>query len=174
MSKIEGQPLGKVWKTISEDDRAIVADQLRGYILQPRELRGEFYSALWDFLSKDIFFHHFLMTTRETPKYGPYNSRKKYNENLAQAFHNSRPTGSLSDADKNVAQDIVALDDDCKIFSHGDFHPYNVLVDENLKVTGIVDWQAAGFSINEWDYLEARLRSRGDQNWIQALAEIFP
>lgn len=51
----------------------------------------------------------------------------------------------------------MALDDDCKIFSHGDFHLYNVLVDESLKVTGIVDWQAAGFSINEWDYLEARL-----------------
>lgn len=68
----------------------------------------------------------------------------------------------------------MALDDDYNIFSHGDFHLYNILVDESLKVTRIVDWQAAGFSINERDYLEARLRSRGDQNWIQALVEIFP
>ncbi|KAH7062606.1 kinase-like domain-containing protein [Macrophomina phaseolina] len=173
MSKVEGQTLVKVWKTLSEDDRAVVVNQLRGCVLPLRDLRGEFYGALWNRPCEDIFFHHLCIAKPEDQKYKHYKSRKEYNEGLVQAFHNSCPTGSLSNTDKNLAQDIITLDEECKIFSHGDFHLYNILVDESLSVTGIIDWQGAGFSINEWDYLEAMLIARNPA-WIQASAEIFP
>lgn len=37
------------------------------------------------------------------------------------------------------------------VFTHGDIIPQNIMVDENYQVSGIVDWEAAGWYPDYWE-----------------------
>lgn len=65
------------------------------------------------------------------------------------------------------------MTEDVIIFSHGDLHLKNILVDADCNITGVVDWGSAGFSIPGRDFLDANLRAR-KLDWITMLADIFP
>ncbi|KZT56447.1 kinase-like protein [Calocera cornea HHB12733] len=43
------------------------------------------------------------------------------------------------------------IDDAETRFSHGDLTPRNVLVDEQGNLTGVIDWEAAGWMPRHWD-----------------------
>lgn len=171
MSKADGEPLGDVWEDLSSEQRALVVSQLRSYTEQLRSLTGEFYGALWCQPSEDIFFKH-LPSRHEEIHYGPYRSRRQYNDGLVAALENSRP-GQLSETDKDLARRIQAITDGTITFSHGDLHSLNIHVDYTGTVTAILDWEAAGFSFCGREYFEARSRSRNVE-WRAVLDEIFP
>ena len=47
------------------------------------------------------------------------------------------------------------------VFNHGDFQANNILVDEKGHLTGILDWESAGWCPEYWDFTTAmRLRRR--------------
>lgn len=171
MTKADGEPLGDLWKDLSSEQRAFVVSQLRNYTEQLRSLIGEFYGALWCQPSEDIFFKH-LPFRHEEFHYGPYCSRRQYNDGLVAALENSRPR-PLSETDKELARRLQAINDETITFSHGDLHSLNILVDHTGNVTAIIDWEAAGFSVCGREYYEARSRSRNIE-WHAALDEIFP
>lgn len=172
MSKADGGPLADIWKELGVEQRASVVCQLRDYTEQLRSLTGEFYGALWHQACEDIFFHH-LPFHHEKFNYGPYFSRQQFNDGLVVALENSRPTRSLDEFEKDLATRVQAVTDETKVFSHGDFHPLNILANHKGDVTAIIDWDSAGFSIRGRDYYEARSRSRNDE-WNATLDEIFP
>lgn len=171
MSKADGEPLGDVWQHLGSEQRASVVSQLRNYVEQLRSLNGEFYGALWHQPSEDIFFKH-LPFRHEDVRYGPYYTRRQFNDGLVAALENSRP-GTLNEVDKQLAQKIQALTDESMTFSHGDLHSLNILINSMGDVTAIVDWESAGFSICGREYYEARSRSR-NADWDAVLDEIFP
>ncbi|KAK0443709.1 uncharacterized protein EV420DRAFT_1340663 [Desarmillaria tabescens] len=37
-------------------------------------------------------------------------------------------------------------------FTHGDITPHNILVDEQLRPTGLIDWECAGWMPEYWEY----------------------
>ena len=44
------------------------------------------------------------------------------------------------------------------VFTHGDFHPRNVMVTDGpmgVELSGIVDWEASGFYPEYWEHLKA-------------------
>ncbi|KAF2248947.1 kinase-like protein, partial [Trematosphaeria pertusa] len=166
MSKAEGLQLGEMWSSLSDDKRAYVADQLRGYVAELRDMRGNFYGALWNQPSADIFFSHLCLKTHDDKQYGPFKSRTEYNQGLVEALTNSRPGGQLGESENSIVAKISVLTEDAKVFSHGDLHLDNILVDGNCKIMAIVDWGSAGFSISGREYLEANLRARQPE-WIK-------
>ena len=172
MSKAGGEPLADIWKDLGLEQRASVVGQLQKYAGQLRSLTGKFYGALWDQACEDIFFSH-LPFHHVKVHYGPYYSRQQFNDGLITALENSGPTRSLDEFEKDLAKRIQAVTDETKIFSHGDFHPLNILVDHTGDVTAILDWDSAGFSICGREYYEARRRSRNDE-WDTILDSIFP
>ncbi|KXT02489.1 hypothetical protein AC578_4183 [Pseudocercospora eumusae] len=172
MSKADGEPLADIWQDLGSDQRASVVSQLRNYAEQLRSLTGQFYGALWGQACEDIFFNH-LPFHHERVRYGPYYTRQQFNDGLIAALENSRPNRSLAYSEKALASRIRAVTDETKTFSHGDFHPLNILANRMGDVTAIVDWESAGFSICGREYYEARKRSRNDE-WDAALDEIFP
>jgi aminoglycoside phosphotransferase len=173
LCKVEGQQLGDMWPSLSHDKKAYLADQLRGYVRELRDMRGDFYGALWNQPSADIFFSHLCLKTHDSQLYGPFKSRADYNQGLVEALTNSRPGGQLGESENSIIAAISALTEDAKIFSHGDLHLDNILVDSNCKIMAIVDWGSAGFSIPGREYLEAKLRARQPE-WIKLLDDIFP
>ncbi|KAF1955727.1 kinase-like protein [Byssothecium circinans] len=172
MSKAEGFPLSKLWRQFTEPKRAFVIEQLKEHVQSMRNLTGDFYGSIGHLASEDIFFHHLCVAKPGEQKYGPFSSRKEYNDGLVRALHNSRPPGEFNNEDKTLAARVRALTNEEKIFSHGDLHVGNIFADDDGKVTSIIDWGGAGFSIPERDYLEARLRAK-DATWEAALEAIF-
>ena len=135
-------------------------------------LSGDFYGALWKSPLEDIFFHHFPFRN-EKVQYGPYFSRQEYNTGLVAALANSRPDQTLSASDQALAEKLLRLDDERRVFSHGDLHLNNIIIDDSCRITGIVDWEGAGFSIPGRDYYEAKTRAR-KKEWTEALSCVFP
>jgi serine/threonine protein kinase len=146
MSRVHGKPLGQVWNSLATEQKASIVRQLHHYVAELGTLSGDFYGALWDSPCGDIFFHHHPFQN-EKIQYGPYVSRQEYNAGLVAALANSRPDQTLSASDQALAEKLLQLDDERKPFSHGDLHPSNIIVDDTCRVTGIVDWESAGFSI---------------------------
>ena len=172
MSKADGEPLADLWAHLTPEEKLSVVRQLRCYAKQLRSLTGEFYGALWNSASQDLFFNH-LPYHHEEVQYGPYYSRQEYNDGLVTALENSHPSRSLNGFEKALADKALKIADETKVLSHGDFQPLNILIDRSGRVTAIIDWECAGFSICGREYYEARARSRSDE-WAGVLDEIFP
>lgn len=52
------------------------------------------------------------------------------------------------------------------VFTHADLNPRNILVDENGKISGIVDWECAGWYPEYWEYTKAHFTVRYTIRWI--------
>ncbi|KAL1616233.1 hypothetical protein SLS54_008526 [Diplodia seriata] len=124
---------------------------------------------------EDIVFKHLcLASPGEQKTYGPFGSRAEYNEGVVEALRNSRTTGELSEADEPLVARIRAEDEsDEKVFTHGDLQPVNIMVDpKTLRITGILDWETAGYSPPEREYCEGRSRGR-EEVWRRELDSLF-
>ncbi|KAK8151405.1 hypothetical protein IWX90DRAFT_444047 [Phyllosticta citrichinensis] len=108
MSRVDGHLLSDVWKDLTVEKRDHVTDQLRQYVQQLREIRGDFSGALWRLPSEDTLSKHFAAVTTGKIQYGPFDSRREYNEGLVQALCHSRPRGVLGDSDYALAEELLA------------------------------------------------------------------
>ncbi|KAI5777817.1 kinase-like domain-containing protein [Geopyxis carbonaria] len=52
------------------------------------------------------------------------------------------------------------------VFTHADLNMRNILVDENNKISGIVDWECAGWYPEYWEYTKAHFTTRFTTRWI--------
>ena len=49
-------------------------------------------------------------------------------------------------------------------FTHGDVAPHNIMVDENGRITGVIDWELTGWYPEYWDYANIMKPSQ-DKDW---------
>lgn len=40
----------------------------------------------------------------------------------------------------------------CSVFTHADIAPRNIMVDEHYRISGIIDWETAGWYPDYWEY----------------------
>jgi Phosphotransferase enzyme family len=57
--------------------------------------------------------------------------------------------------------------------THGDLLPHNILV-EGSKITGILDWETAGYYPEFWEYCQMHDLEWMPPAWANVLARIFP
>lgn len=50
------------------------------------------------------------------------------------------------------------------VFTHGDIAPQNIMVDQNGQITGIIDWELAGWYPEYWEYANI-MKPRREDNW---------
>lgn len=61
------------------------------------------------------------------------------------------------------------------VFTHGDLHMKNILVDDAGKVSGIVDWECAGWYPEYWEYTKAHFTVRVTIRWLaDVIQQVFP
>ncbi len=41
---------------------------------------------------------------------------------------------------------------DVSVFTHGDIAPRNIMVNETHRITGILNWETAGWYSDYWEY----------------------
>jgi aminoglycoside phosphotransferase len=61
------------------------------------------------------------------------------------------------------------------VFTHADLNLRNILVDEMGKISGIVDWECAGWYPEYWEYTKMHFTVRSTTRWIaDVVDQIFP
>lgn len=58
------------------------------------------------------------------------------------------------------------------VFTHGDVAPRNIMVDEGCRITGIIDWELAGWYPEYWEYANIMKPSKDKdwQSWMERTA----
>lgn len=158
MTVVPGSPLELSWDRLDEHTKERlchetwdIIEELR-QIPRPAELR-----------------HLFQCSADGSPTRDP----------LIQDFHNP-PAPLLNDADLRTRieqryshfggqQDAKELPSmlphsDVSVFTHGDIAPRNIMVDdETHQITGILDWETAGWYTDYWEY--ANIMRPGCKDW---------
>lgn len=57
------------------------------------------------------------------------------------------------------------------VFTHGDINLRNILVDESGRLSGIVDWETAGWYPDYWEYTKAHYDTKLKWRWLKAVIE---
>lgn len=93
---------------------------------------------------------------------GPYQSEAEFNKQIARGC-----TEDLACAfpEAHCREHLI-------VFTHADLHPSNILVDAG-KLSGIVDWQFAGFYPAYWEYTKAMRSVRHAEHYRAIFRRIF-
>ncbi|KAI6108923.1 hypothetical protein EDD16DRAFT_1487903 [Pisolithus croceorrhizus] len=93
---------------------------------------------------------------------GPYNNRfMPYPWNPPQAF-------------SSVKEYSTCFPTDTKVYlTHGDLLPQNIMV-EGSTITGIIDWETAGYYPEFWKYSRVHDAGLVTPGWSHVLARVFP
>ncbi|KAI6099812.1 hypothetical protein F5141DRAFT_1143725 [Pisolithus sp. B1] len=146
MDECRGVPLRTVIETMSSSELDHIADQLLGILSEMRS---------------------YASTTLGSFTGGPYNNRfMPYPWNPPQAFSSVKEYVDYYHS--------LFLNFWEKIYlTHGDLLPQNITV-EGSTITGIIDWETAGYYPEFWKY--SRMHDAGlvTPGWSHVLARVFP
>lgn len=165
MNLIPGQQLGEAWRTMRVSAKAQTISDLKSYLEQLRRLRPSEPGWIGSCSGGPAYDHR--INNRATC--GPFASISEFHDFLVASIKNCpRPEW--------VAKYRSQLPDDHPIvFAHADISWENILVDPATGiVTGIVDWEMAGFWPQWWEYRKALFGSRSQLWWMSVLEQIMP
>lgn len=159
MSLVDGSPLQVVWDGFENSTKERICHELWGIVRQLRQIPqppafGHLYQCLADgspsadVLLQDLNEPPFPILTDDDLQARIYQRYLHYNggsfpENLPDML----PRSSTS------------------VFTHGDLTPRNIMVDRAGRITGIVDWENAGWYPDYWEYANIMKPSK-DRDWI--------
>ncbi|OTA98636.1 hypothetical protein M426DRAFT_17234 [Hypoxylon sp. CI-4A] len=141
-TRIPGFPLSDCQQILSDRDLERIATQLKDYVAQLREIPRlvETDMAICNTFGEECRDHRIQGAT----PIGPFPDEAAFSQQLR-----------FSDDPARRGHKIV--------FTHADLNPRNILVDRTVQpdgriswnVTGIIDWEGAGFYPEYWDYTKA-------------------
>ncbi|OJJ69333.1 hypothetical protein ASPBRDRAFT_76852 [Aspergillus brasiliensis CBS 101740] len=170
MSFVGSQTLNKAWGTYDSTTKARIAVQLKEYInelLQIGNGNGNYIGSVGPGPVTDPILENYFNK-------GPFNSEDDFNRTLVEAYQAQAPkrhiksflTGMLSEREHRI------------VFTHGDLRHANIMVNDNGKVTGIVDWEFSGWYPEYWEFAKALYVWRWQNDWtdylLQCLEPYYP
>lgn len=160
MDYVQGQPLDEAWSSLTEEQKTSIAQQLHGYMLQLRQLKGDYIGAVnrGKVVIGEYVFH----------EGGPFDTERSFNE-----FLFSRIIDIVPDVLRYHATSTFKSDHEI-VFTHGDLAPRNILVDERGRVTAILDWENAGWYPEYWEHVRAFRDMTAVPGWPTYLSQILP
>ncbi|KAK6814614.1 hypothetical protein RU639_009420 [Aspergillus parasiticus] len=182
MDFVEGYTLEKVWEKFNQGQKEVLAGDLKRYVSELRELKSEKITALNDGKVR------VLSGSPDVQEGGPFQSREEFNQFLelsgvdtmlhASQDDNLDTMPHASQDDNSSSSGYSSKDEDAPqgreefVFSHGDILPRNILVDDQGKVTALVDWEFAGYFPIYWEYSRASRESKDWKDFL--LLWVFP
>lgn len=160
MDYMPGKPLEAVWDTLSPNQKQSIAEQLRGYICQLRNLKGDYIGAV----DRGTVSMGKWMSIQG----GPFDSEREFNEWILDDLSSGIPA-PLRHYAKSPVTDGLEI-----VFTHADFFSRNILVDENCKVTAVLDWEFAGWYPEWWEYFTTYVNFQRGKDWDDYLCYILP
>ncbi|KAK3292533.1 kinase-like domain-containing protein [Chaetomium fimeti] len=134
MDFIPGETVKQAWdRTLSAEDRALVARQLRDYITQLRAVKSPD-GSICSFGGREV------IDNRWTPvKGGPFADEAAYNEFLVSGLREQAAVREMVRAQLRLRADHEI------VLTHGRLDATNIIVQPGVGVVGIVGWEDAGY-----------------------------
>lgn len=162
MTRVPGIPLARVQEDMSDKDVAGFSSQMRDYITQlraiPKSVSPEF--SICSTLGGPIR----DTRIRDGDPVGPYVGEAAFNHYLRNRDDPGRTGHAV-------------------VFTHADLNHRNILVDQETlpgggkrwAVSGIVDWEFAGYYPEYWEYTKSLFegRFRYSRRWVSIVHELF-
>ncbi|RMZ75099.1 hypothetical protein DV738_g5654, partial [Chaetothyriales sp. CBS 135597] len=161
MQRLPGIQLGDAWPAMDEDQRRRVVVELRGYLKQLHALQPPVAGWIGSCTGSGPVYDHRLNNLAPC---GPFTSVAEFHDYLVAPIKKCpRPEWAVKYRQR--------LNDNYNTrFTHADLSWENILVDPDTgTITGIIDWEMAGFWPEWWEYRKAMLGSR--QLWWAQLVD---
>ncbi|MCJ1467027.1 hypothetical protein MMC07_005649 [Pseudocyphellaria aurata] len=113
------------------------------------------------------------ISTQRVPGHamGPFKTQKELHEYLLSPA-STHGFKSLEEFQMTMTRARKTMDMPHNIvFTHGDLKAHNVLVDENYCLSGLIDWESAGWCPEYWDFTSAMRFGRGSW-WYNAMSTL--
>lgn len=161
MDFMEGQGLDVLWPAMSEDEKTEICHQMRDILTAMRSLNSEtgLIGSCNGGPARDC---------RGIGTYadGPFRDEVSFNLFASDLdLHTPEPIRAALSQALGTGHRIV--------FSHGDLSPHNILV-KNGRITGLIDWECAGWYPEYWEYVKFLDRPKGGRDWKNRVRDIFP
>lgn len=189
MDLVRGVTLESIWSTLTTESKSSIATQLREMFSFMRMLSPP--QAFIGGISGGRIPSPVFSTFKPDPDInGPFKTTEEVGRAMARAsqdvWSNFRQQSWESEYfSRHLA---TALKDHAVKFTHGDLHMRNIMVDKvqdgpnspaqteeesAWKVTGIIDWEAAGWYPAYWEYASAMARAQSEHDWPERLDTIL-
>ena len=146
MSLIPGSPLERTWDNMDEKSKESICRQTWDLISEirsiPSQYEGIFQCAADGSPSKDPL----LEDLQSPPR--PLTSDSDLRARIYERYLHCG--GSRYE---HVLPNMLPKSDRA-VFSHGDIAPRNIMADENGNITGIIDWEYAGWYPDYWEHAQ--------------------
>ncbi|POR32239.1 Uncharacterized protein TPAR_07550 [Tolypocladium paradoxum] len=160
--RVPGHRLGMCIDTLSDDEANTLLYDLQKCLTElraiPKEVAPEY--AITNALGKACYDYRInagLDYDEDRGDFvGPFVSEEEFNETLK--------VGALPNTSHRSGHKIV--------FTHGDLNMRNVLVRDG-RLSGIVDWENAGWYPEYWEYTKAHYITKLKRRWLRIVDELF-
>ncbi|OBT82835.1 hypothetical protein VE02_08440 [Pseudogymnoascus sp. 03VT05] len=164
MSVIPGSPLTDAWPSMNEEARTATQADLRSYLDELRTVPSPT-PAFIGSCSGGSAYDHRLNNGHPC---GPFASVSDFNDFLVVPVSRC-PREELV---KHYRQQLT--DDQGVVFTHADLCGDHVFVEPTTgRVTGIIDWEMAGWWPVYWEYTKSRFGSRCQTWWKTLIAHVL-
>ncbi len=152
-SRLQGKKAGICLDGCSDDDTATMVEDLRHYVTQLRAIKKRVNSeyAITNAIGEACL--DYRISDREV---GPFANEQAFNEFLR----------------LGVEPELVHGGGHEIVFTHGDLNMRNILVKDG-RISGIVDWENAGWYPEYWEYIKCRWGVRRNQRWLGIVSKVF-
>ncbi|KAF3480716.1 uncharacterized protein GIQ15_06063 [Arthroderma uncinatum] len=162
MTCVPGRPIGPQFSTMTDGEVEQAVVDLKEYVSELRKIsRKPTEYQICNSQGGGILDWRIPDSQREELR---FKSEAEFNKYLTDPFWEEIRIKAAKSHD--IYHDIV--------FTHGDLNPRNILA-ENGRITGIVDWENAGWFPEYWEYTKAHYTVRGLKHWLVDVVDtVFP
>ncbi|KAE8151741.1 kinase-like protein [Aspergillus avenaceus] len=153
MTRLHGEPLAEVWHLMTYAERDQCGDDLKACVNQLRRIPNHTPYMFGNSLGGPSVDHRLPTGTA-----GPFNSEADFHAHLG---------GDLTTTEvRKLPLNHYSY------FTHCDFHPTNLLISHG-RLSGIVDWDCAGYMPEYWEFTKAMYCARGADVYEQMFYRAF-
>ncbi|KAK9762581.1 anthranilate synthase / indole-3-glycerol phosphate synthase [Basidiobolus ranarum] len=161
MEYIEGTSLENKLtnKELDEVDIDNICLQLREYVNQLRNIKGNYIGTISKTSISDVMFGVI----------GPYENEKALNAHILEG---------VAQTLKNYYADFlrsmfISKGESSFYLTHGDLTPRNIIIGENNKIIGIIDWEGSGYLPEYWEYARSRIGVSWNDIWFSKIEKFI-
>lgn len=160
MDFIEGQTLESVWPTLCVEGKRDICQQLREILDTMR--KAEWPATLIGSCDGGPVLDARLYGVKIG---GPFRNEEDLNKFILD-IHDMTPQPMRETLLKHQRKDHRI------VFTHGDLHQDNIMVEAG-KITGLIDWELAGWYPEHWDYVKFCYSGGAHRDWMDYAKDIF-
>lgn len=161
---MSGLPLIDVWGSMSEQARAMTQRDLSRHLSELRAIRPPTPICIGSCLGGPAYDHRL----NNGLLCGPFASLSDFHDGLV------APVARCPRPELAVAYRRQLADDHDVVFTHADLCGEHILVDPcSGKVTGIIDWEMAGWWPAYWEYTKSLFGRRSEPWWKQLVENVL-